>query len=399
MKKTLLATSIASIALSSAISVQAQSFDEFVKGGSVDLNFRYRVESADVQGGADAALANTLKSRATIKTGNMYGFSALVEGDNVFQLTDDFFDGGDNGNANTEYDLILDQETTQLNQAYLQFDAADTTIKAGNQRINLDNQRHVGGVAFRQDEATFDAVSVTTKALANTTIFAALANNRNTITNDNTEEDISFLNVKYAIDKDLSASVFYYGITDSPTTNGLVDYDTFGVRSMGSIEGISFEAELATQNKTTAAGSDFDSLYYHVNAGTKLGAVKATIGYEAFGSDGGNAAFATPLGTNHKFFGWSDVFLGGAGNDGIQDFYASGVSMISGIKVVGQFHNFSSVEGSDPLGNEVGVMINKSFGTYGAKFKVAQYFASDYAENNLSKADTTKIWLTASAKF
>ena len=101
MKKTLLATSIASIALSSAISVQAQSFDELVKGGSVDLNFRYRVESADVQGGADAALANTLKSRATIKTGNMYGFSALVEGDNVFQLTDDFFDGGDNGNANT----------------------------------------------------------------------------------------------------------------------------------------------------------------------------------------------------------------------------------------------------------------------------------------------------------
>ncbi|WP_283789582.1 hypothetical protein QNI23_003610 [Bermanella sp. WJH001] len=398
MKKTLLATSIASIALSSALSVQAQSFDEFVKGGSVDLNFRYRVESADVKGGADAALANTLKSRATIKTGNMYGFSALVEGDNVFQLTDDFYDK-ENGNTKADYDLILDQETTQLNQAYLQFDAADTSIKAGNQRIVLDNQRHVGGVAFRQDEATFDAISVSTKALANTTVFAAVANNRNTITNDNTEEDIRLLNVKYAIDKDLSASVFYYGISDSPTTNGLVDYDTFGIRSTGAIEGISFEAELVTQNKTTAAGGDFDSLYYHVNAGTKLGAVKATIGYEAFGSDGGDAAFATPLGTNHKFFGWSDVFLGGAGNDGIQDFYASGVSMISGIKVVGQFHNFSTAEGGDPLGNEIGLMVDKSFGTYGANFKVAQYFASDYAENNVSKADTTKIWLTASAKF
>lgn len=395
MKKTLLATSIATIALSSSLSVQAQNFDEFVKGGSVDLNFRYRVESADAKGGADTALANTLKSRATIKTGSMYGFSALVEGDNVFQITDDF---DDKENGNTKYEVVLDQETTQLNQAYLQFNAADTSIKAGNQRIVLDNQRHVGGVAFRQDEATFDAVSVASSAIANTTIFAAVANNRNTITNDNTEESINLLNVKYALDKDLSASVFYYGIKDTNGTDGL-DFDTFGVRSTGAIESISFEAELATQNKTTAAGGDFDSLYYHVNAGTKLGAVKATLGYEAFGSDGGDAAFATPLGTNHKFFGWSDVFLTGGNNDGIQDFYASGVSMISGIKVVGQFHNFSTTENGDALGNEIGVMVDKSFGTYGANLKVAQYLASNYAENNLNKADTTKIWLTASAKF
>ncbi len=399
MKKTLLATSIASIALSSSLSVQAQSFDEFVKSGNVDLNFRYRVESADVKGGADAALANTLKSRATIKTGNLYGFSALVEGDNVFQLTDDFFDGGENGTKNTEYDLVLDQETTQLNQAYLQFDAGDTSIKGGNQRILLDNQRHIGGVAFRQDEATFDAVSVTTKTLANTTVFAAVANNRNNIKNENTEESISLLNMKYSFDKDLSASVYYYGITDVNTPDSGVDLDTFGVRSTGAIESISFEAELATQNKTTAGGGDFDSLYYHINAGTKLGVVKATIGYEAFGSDNGKAAFATPLGTNHKFFGWSDVFLTGADNDGIQDFYASGVSMVSGIKVVGQLHNFSTSENGDALGNEIGVMVDKKFGTYGANLKVAQYFASNYAENNLNKADTTKIWLTASAKF
>jgi hypothetical protein len=396
MKKSLLTSSIAAIVLSSSMSVQAQTFDDFVKGSAVDLNFRFRTESVDTDSTKETALANTLKSRLTFKSADIAGLSVLIEGDNVFHINDDF---NDKENGNTEYNLVLDQETTQLNQAYAQFVGFDSTIKAGNQRILLDNQRHVGGVAFRQDEATFDAVSISSKAFDNLTIFAAIANNRNTITNDNTEESINLLNVKYSIDQDVSASVFYYGIKDVGQPDSGTDFDTFGIRSSGAIEGISFEAELATQNKTTAAGGDFDSLYYHINAGTKLGAVKATLGYEAFGSDNGEAAFATPLGTNHKFLGWSDAFLTGGDNDGIQDFYASGVSMISGIKLVAQFHNFSTAENGDALGNELGFMMNKNFSNYSANLKVAQYLASDYAENNLSKADTTKIWFTASAKF
>ena len=392
INKTLLASAIAATTLGSTFSVQAESMDEFMKGSSVKFDFRYRAESADVKGGADAALANTLKSRATFSTGAIYGFSALVEGDNLYQLTDSFYDK-ENGNASTEYDLILDQETTQLNQAYLQYQGFDSTIKAGNQRINLDNQRHVGGVAFRQDEATFDALSVSNTSIDNTTIFVAFANNRNTITNDNTEESISLVNVKYALSKDMSATAFYYGIADVGAANSGTDLDTFGVRAAGAIEGISFEAELATQNKTTAAGGDFDSLYYHVNAGTKLGAVKATIGYEAFGSDNGAAAFYTPLGTNHKFFGWSDVYLTGNGNDGLEDIYVSAVTNVAGVKLVGQLHNFTGSESGDDKGTELGFMAAKSFGSYGANFKVAQFNAGD------SGVDVTKIWLTGTAKF
>ena len=392
INKTLLASAIAATTLGSTFSVQAESMDEFMKGSSVKFDFRYRAESADVKGGADAALANTLKSRATFSTGAIYGFSALVEGDNLYQLTDSFYDK-ENGNASTEYDLILDQETTQLNQAYLQYQGFDSTIKAGNQRINLDNQRHVGGVAFRQDEATFDALSVSNTSIDNTTIFVAFANNRNTITNDNTEESISLVNVKYALSKDMSATAFYYGIADVGAANSGTDLDTFGVRAAGAIEGISFEAELASQNKTTAAGGDFTSMYYHFNAGTKLGAVKATLGYEAFGSDNGAAAFYTPLGTNHKFFGWSDVYLNGNGNDGLEDIYVSAVTSLAGVKLVGQLHNFTGSESGDDKGTELGFMAAKSFGSYGANFKVAQFNAGD------SGVDVTKIWLTGTAKF
>lgn len=395
LKKTLLASSIASVALASTMPVQASSFESAYKDGSIDLNLRLRSETSDVDNTKDTALANTLKSRLTVKSGSVFGLSALVEADNTTHLTDDF---NSTQNGNSKYNKVVDPETTQFNQAYIQYSMEDTTLKAGNQRIILDNQRHVGGVGFRQDEATFDAVSVKSK-IADATIFVAAANNRNNIKNENTEESIALVNVKYAVSKDLSTTAFYYGIDDTNAIDGL-DFDTFGLSAKGSAAGIGFYAEVATQNKTTAAGGNFDSTYLNLSASKKIAGVKATLGYETFGSDDGDAAFATPLGTNHKFYGWSDTFLGGAGDNGIQDIYASAVTKVAGIKLVGQYHNFTSVEGSDPLGNEFGFVAAKKFGTYGASLKVAQYLASDFAEGLAEpKKDTTKVWLTGTAKF
>ena len=79
--------------------------------------------------------------------------------------------------------------------------------------------------------------------------------------------------------------------------------------------------------------------------------------------------------------------------------YASAVTKVAGIKLVAQAHNFSSIEGSEPLGNEFGFVAAKKFGTYGASLKLAQYLATDFATNNLDKNDTTKVWLTGTAKF
>jgi hypothetical protein len=396
MKKTLLASSIAIITLSSALNTQAENFNQVIDDSKVDVNFRLRVESVDQDNALDNALAATLKSRVTFESGAYNGFSALVEGDNVLHIIDDFNDG--NGNGNTQYSTVVDPETTQFNQAYIQYSGFESTIKVGNQRIVLDNQRHVGGVAWRQDEATFDAVSVKNTSIEKTTLFAAAANNRNTIKNENTEESIILLNAKYAQSKDLAVTGFYYSIADTNGIDGL-DFDTLGLRATGMAAGFGYEAELASQSKETAAGGDYSTLYYHLNGSKKFSSVKATLGYEVFGSDDGTAAFATPLGTNHKFFGWTDTYLTGAGDNGIEDIYLSAVTKVSGVKLVGQLHNFSSNEGGDALGNELGFVVAKNFDNYGVDLKVAQYLASNFAENNLNKVDTTKIWLTGTAKF
>jgi hypothetical protein len=381
IKKSLLATAVSALALSSAVTVQAEGFDSVIKDSTLDFNFRLRVESADVEGAPDAALATTLKSRATFKSGAVSGFSVLVEADNVVHLTNDFNDTVD---VNAAYDKVVDPETTQFNQAYVQYTGFDSTIKAGNQRIVLDNQRHVGGVAFRQDEATFDAVSITNKSIDSTTIFAAVANNRNTIKNANTEEDIALLNVKYAVNEELAITGFYYGIE----TEAGAERDTIGVRAVGSVSGFGYEAEVATQDT-----DENTTHYYHLAGYTTIASVKATLGYEAFGSDDGAAAFKTPLGTNHKFFGWSDIYLNGADDNGIQDIYVSAVTKVSGVKLVGQFHKFDAIEGNADLGTEIGFLAAKGFDNYGVNLKLAQFNAGD------SGPDATKIWLTGTAKF
>jgi len=393
LSKTLIAGTISALSFSCAMSAQAQSINELINKSELNFNFRLRSESVDLDNNTSkSALANTLRSRITFQSTELYGLSILVEGDNTLHLTDEFYDkdGPNQGN----YDVVLDQETTQLNQAYIQYQGFNSSLKAGNQRINIDNQRHVGAVAFRQDEATFDAISVTNKSIDNTTIYLALANNRNTITNANTQEDIHLLNVKYTIYKDASASVYYYGIDDTNVENSGVDFDTLGLRTLGSVGGILLEAEFASQNKTTNT-ADTTSLYYNLSVAKKISGITTKLGYEVFGSDDGKAAFSTPLGTNHKFFGWSDKFLTGNGNDGIKDFNVSAVTKVNNIKLVAQLHKFDASKGNDDLGSEVGVLAGRQFGDFSASFKMAQYFSTKES----GSVDITKFWLTASAKF
>ncbi len=390
MRKTVLSSIISSLALSTALGAQANDLDQFVKDTKLNADFRYRVESVDQDDltNKDSALANTLRSRLSVQTGSYQGLSLLVEADNTLHVTDDF---NDTENNNTTYDTVVDPETTQLNQAYLQYNNFDTVLKVGNQRINLDNQRHVGGVAFRQDEATFDAISITNQSITGTTIFAAVANNRNSIKNENLEEDVILLNVNRAINNDIKAAAFYYDVKNLNGFDG-ADANTLGVRATGKVQDITFEAELARQDQEI---TDATPLYYHLAAGTQVGPINATLGLEVLGSDGGNASFKTPLGTNHKFLGWSDTFLQPDNGNGLQDLYANLVSKVAGVKLVGQIHSFSSDEGGDDYGTELGFLAAKTINNYGVSLKLAQYNAT--AESG--KVDTTKIWLTGSAKF
>lgn len=353
----------------------AESIAEAFQNGSTSVSFRLRFEDVDVGGVSNDAL--TLKSRLTYKTDTLNGFSALFEVDDTTVLGDEDYTG------------IADSEYTDVNQAYLAYSAADTTVKFGRQRILLDNQRFVGGVGFRQNEQTYDALTLTNKSLPDTTLFYGYISEVNNIFAVDAKHETHLLNAKYTGLPFGSVTGYYYQIEPDSAADSI---DTFGVRFTGSQPAgdakLLYTAEYATQDQNNGSKPD----YYVLEGGVSVSGVTAKLGFEVLESDNG-VGFNTPLATKHKFQGWADKFLATPGT-GIEDLYLTVGTKVAGVKLLAVYHDFEAETTSADLGSEFGFVVAKKFGkNYGLSLKYADYSAGD------TGVDTDKLWLTATAKF
>ena len=92
----------------------------------------------------------------------------LAEGDLLWPLEPHY---NSTVNGKTAYPVVADAETYELNRLQLtNTSIADTTLTVGRQRINLDDQRFVGNVGWRQNEQTYDSVRVVNKTIPNLTV-------------------------------------------------------------------------------------------------------------------------------------------------------------------------------------------------------------------------------------
>lgn len=365
----------AAVAAATPTAYAAESIAEAFQNGSTAVSFRLRFEDVDVGGVSNDAL--TLKSRLTYKTDTLNGFSALFEVDDTTVLGDEDYTG------------IADSEYTDVNQAYLAYSAADTTVKFGRQRILLDNQRFVGGVGFRQNEQTYDALTLTNKSLADTTLFYGYISEVNNIFASDAKHETHLLNAKYTGLPFGTVTGYYYQIEPDAAADSI---DTFGVRFTGSQPAgdakLLYTAEYASQDQNNGSKPD----YYVLEGGVSVSGVTAKLGYEVLESDNG-VGFNTPLATKHKFQGWADKFLGTPGT-GIEDLYLTVGTKVAGVKLLAVYHDFEAETTSADLGSEFGLVVAKKFGkNYGLSLKYADYQAGD------TGVDTDKLWLTATANF
>ncbi|MDH4258753.1 MAG: alginate export family protein, partial [Gammaproteobacteria bacterium] len=145
-----------------------EGLDTLVTDGKAGLDLRYRYESVEQADKPSTAGANTLRLRLNLASGSVNGFSGFAEFDHLQVIGGEHYDSTRNGLTN--YPVVADPEGTDLNQAYLQYAGrAGTTLRLGRQRIRLDGERFVGSVGWRQNEQTFDAFSLETKALSGVT--------------------------------------------------------------------------------------------------------------------------------------------------------------------------------------------------------------------------------------
>ena len=375
--------------------------------GQVKFNLRYRFEHVE-QDGLKTTNGDPIRLRLGYQTPKFAGFQAYAE----FEGNTPVFlnDYNDKSNGKTEYAVIADPAEGELNQGWLSYDTIpDTMLKAGRQKILLDNQRFVGAVGWRQMEQTFDAVDLLNTSLGALSADAIYIWNVRTIASEDVNMQSPLLNLKYTFQDIGSLTGYGYWLDyDDPEDSGPFPYafstQTLGLRFNGKAAvadnlKLLYTAEYASQSDYQDNPADYTADYYHLiggllapNSDSMLKNISGKIGYEVLGSDNG-VSFKTPLGTNHGFNGWADLFLT-VPADGLRDLYGVLSSSIAGVKVDLIYHDFQADEGGSDYGKEFDAMLTKKFGShYTLQAAYANYDADEY------KVDTQKFWLQFTVAF
>lgn len=389
---------LSGFALADAEKKSASSLAEALKGGKVNANFRVRYENVDQDNALKDADALTLRTHLGYTTGTYKGFSAKVEVEDsrVVGGVDDYTVGPTGFNPG-EFSVIADPETTEIDQAYLQYSGNGVTAKLGRQVITYDNHRFIGHVGWRQDRQSFDAFSLNIKPSKELSLSYNYIEERERIFAEDADIDSSdhLFNASYKTS--IGTLTGYAYLLEEDDTDR--SYDTYGIRFSGaSKQGdikLLYTAEFATQDFEMGA-ADADADYWNLEGGVVINGITAKVGYEVLGSDDGAYGFSTPLATLHAHNGWADQFLGTPAQ-GLVDLSLTVAAKVAGgsLKVV--YHDFEADDdtpGVDDLGDEIDVVYTYKFGkNYSAGVKYAAYSADDI------KVDADKLWVWFGVNF
>lgn len=383
-------------------SVMADAVMDALSSGKVYGDIRMRYEAVDQDNNLKDADALTIRTRLGYNSGSVSGFSGTLEFEDSRPVLG-VEDYNSTLNGNTEYSVVADPQTTELDQAYLQYKNDTVTAKLGRQVITYDNHRFVGHVGWRQDRQTFDGATVDFMPIEGLTFHYAYISQRNRIfaeAGDLPSKDNLF-NLAY---KTPVGTLTGYAYLLEQDDNTELTIDTYGIRFAGDVMAgdlkILYVGEFATQEKDDAGGADFDADYMTLEAGIGISGITAKLGIEVLGSDDSMYGFSTPLATLHKFNGWADQFLA-TPNVGLVDTYVTASWNIPGAgNLTAVYHEFEADDSTpavDDLGDEFDIVYAHAFGKhYNAGIKYAMYSAGDTAAG---KVDTDKLWLWVGATF
>lgn len=369
-------------------------------------DLRYRLEVVDQTGLPNDATASTLRARIGLKTAQWNGFSAVVEGEAIVVLGKDTYN--DTVNGKVSYPIVADPSDVLLNQAYVSWRPEPRfEVSAGRQAINLDNQRWIGSVGWRQNDQTMDSARVTLRPVKQASIDYLYAWRVNRVFGPDSPQgiwrntEIHGLRAGYTIKNvgTISAYGYWLDIPSSPTSSS----KTMGVRMAGELpvgkgKALLYAAEYARQHDFGSNPRTYGLDYWLFEPGFKAGPFTAKVGFEQLGGNG-VVALQTPLATLHAFNGWADKFLTTPAN-GLRDLYVDasykvpGKGGLAGLTLRAAWHDYNSARGGIDYGSEWNALVSYPVTKQiGLTAKLARYDAKAFA------TDTTKFWLQLEAKF
>jgi len=409
----------------SAVSAQADDGVNLLSNISVKGEVRPRYEMVDTNN--DVNNANAVTNRFVLGVGaDIAGtdwLSAYGEMTDVHAVNPNNYVSTDNGTASGNVNKVVDPEQTRLTQAYVDIKLGKTLIRAGRQMINLDNQRFIGAVGWRQMPQTYDGFLLANNSIEGLNLAASYVTGVNTIKagdSDSFAAKVAVLHASYKVADALTVTAYDYMLSVEGA-----GFDTYGLAltgkpKLGNNLTLNYRAEYATQTdatleykNTVPSGShddEADASYYNLELGINMSGFLAGVNYEVMSGEGNSAAggdttFQTPLATGHAFNGWADIFLDNGGDGGLED-----MNVMVGykskdfglLKVI--YHDFSaeaSVTGeNDDYGTEVDAVYKRA--VPGVKGLTGMLKYADFsAEGGTSayQTDVQKVWFMLDYKF
>jgi hypothetical protein len=301
-------------------------------------------------------------------------------------------------NGKTGYPVVADAETYEVNRLQLtNTSLADTTITFGRQRINLDDQRFVGNVGWRQNEQTYDGLRVVNKSVANLTVDVTYFDQVNRVFGKDSPvgrfNGSNYLaNVAYQtpVGK-LTGFAYLTDFEEAPRDSA----ETLGMRFTGEkpVQKVKVAWLVSYAQQTERANNplNFSQNFY---AGELTGTFRqysVGAGIEVLEGNGVRG-FSTPLATLHKFDGWADKFLTTPPN-GLERRYVTlgytkkGLGVLDTVTANAIYHQFDSDRLNIDYGSEIDLQVQAKYQRFNLLLKYADYNANAFA------TDTKKYWL------
>ena len=394
--------------------------------GKINVDVRARYEQANEEGVkaiTKDSYAPTIRTRVGYTTAPLYGFQAMVEGVNVAAIGPEDNYNAAGSNHQGDRPVVADPNMTRVDQAWVGYSYENwITTKVGQQQLNLDNQRFIGDVGWRQNMQTFDAVGVGSEPIKDFNLYYGYVWYVDRVfgnvsglpaANQNFNSNSHLINLSYSGWK-YGRFVGYAYLLDLSNAagekNSCATYGGYfaGEAPVSDKVILDYRAEFAWQTDYADSPLNYGTDYYNLEAGVSIKPFAFGAGGEVLGSGsnsgagGGRTGFETPLATLHAFNGWADVFLTTPA-DGLQDLYTyAQVTLPEKIPVRFVFHKYNAVYGGGNYGEEYDVVASKKFGKYWTVMaNYAYYQGEDPAAPALTAAnvDIQKVWVSVEFKF
>ncbi|MBA1432654.1 MAG: hypothetical protein FAF04_03445 [Epsilonproteobacteria bacterium] len=434
MKKITMSAVALTAIMGSFSSVSAADGINILDDLKLDAQIRPRWENVD-DGNSDTANANAYTARTKLKvTGNLLdvdGLSAsvgIISVNNFGSHTYNWDKSGQYTDGTKPYAIVGDPQAAMISNAEINYKTGDTVLHAGRDQVNLDNQRFIGTVGWRQLERSYDSVFVANNSIKNLSVLAAWVYGYAGVGGTTTTDANSILlHAVYKVNEALNITAYDYMLATSQFDGA--GFDIYGAALTGktALSGVklNYRAEYAVQkdasmkiHDTPATADQFkaDADYYNLDLGANISGVLVGVNYEFLSGSTGTdnkSNFIPLLGTNHKFNGWADVFfVGNTGPEGglIDANARLGYTAKGFGKLLAVYHDFTADKKmatttgtSDDLGSEIDVMyVNKIPGVNGltGMLKYADYSkGADMTGFDNVTHDSTKIWAQLDYKF